>query len=127
MRNLFRFRRIFLLSFSAFQLIWKLFQSTEPFWWVRENSFFLECSSSYNSSFFSTIYICKRIKGEKADFCTSLYFFVLLRTSLYFLVLLCTSLYFLLLLRTSLYFLVLLVLLCTSRYFYWLRLKVYFQ
>jgi hypothetical protein len=37
------------------------------------------------------------IKGEKADFCTSLYFFVLLRTS-----------------STSLYFFVLLVLLCTS-------------
>ena len=34
-KNLFKFRRIFLLLFSAFELIWKLFPSTEPFWWVR--------------------------------------------------------------------------------------------
>jgi hypothetical protein len=52
------------------------------------------------------------IKGEKADFCTSLYFFVLLCTSLYFFVLLrtsSTSLYFSVLLCTSVYFFVLLV------------------
>ena len=45
-KNLFRFRRIFLLLLSTFELIWKLFASTEPFlmgfekiqfflqWWV---------------------------------------------------------------------------------------------
>ncbi len=57
------------------------------------------------------------IKGEKADFCTSWYFRVLLRTSRYFLyfsVLLCTSWYFSVLL---LYFSILLGTSCTSPYF----------
>ena len=45
-KNLSKFRRIFLLLLSAFELIWKLFPSTEPVWWVQGKSyFFLECES----------------------------------------------------------------------------------
>ena len=48
-KNLFKFRRIFLLLLSAFELIWKLFPSTEPFWWFGKNPIFLECSLSYDN------------------------------------------------------------------------------
>ena len=43
-KNLFRFRRIFLLFLSTFELIWKLFASTEPFLVGSEKIlFFLQC------------------------------------------------------------------------------------